>query len=84
MCQVTMLNFACLSSLTIFVMRTNMSYQNACEIGQDKSWIHDFCRENIKQNLHLNVSKVSHPKNIHKLCNNSLFSADLCNKPNYN
>ena len=61
-----------------------VKYQNACEIGQDKSWIHEFCRENIKQNLHLNVSKVSHPKNIHRLCNNSLFSADLCNKPRYN
>ena len=60
-----------------------VKYHNACEIGQDKSWIHDFCRENIKQNLHLNVSKVSHHKNIHKLCNNSLFSADLCNEPNF-
>ena len=61
-----------------------VKYQNACEIGQDKSWTHDFGRENTKQNLHFNVSKVSHPKNIQKLCNSSLFSADICNKPSDN
>ena len=57
---------------------------SAWEIGQDKSWIHDVCRINIKENFHLHVSKFSNLKNIHKLCNNSLFSADLCDKPSYN
>ena len=54
-------------------------HHNACEIGQDKSWIDDVCRENTKQNSYTNlkVRKINHHKNIHKLCNNSLFSADL-------
>ena len=84
MCQVTLFSFAC----SLIMMRTNMSNTIMHVIGQDKSWIHDVCRENTKHKSHhqinsqnLKVGKVSYHKNIHKLSHNSLFSADLCNKP---
>ena len=70
MCHSNNIQFCMFKSIDNFCDEDKyIKYYNACEIGQDKIWIHDVCRENtIQKNLpNLNVSKVSHHTNIHRV-----------------